>query len=106
MHLGEALDQRKPDGQSAARACTGLVALDERLEQARMQVRRDSRPVVGDAQEDFVSLRSDDDADGAAARRELERIVEQVGYDLLDPRPVGIDPRRARLERNAMTLEA
>src|SRR5581483_8267901 len=43
---------------------------------------------------------------GLAERRELERIVEQIGDDLVDACAVGVDPDRCRLQRDLVALEA
>ena len=65
---------------------------------------RDSDARVLHLEERVGPVGSDGHPNGAADRRVLERVGEQVSDDLLEPHAVGVDPHRHRLDTQAMRL--
>ena len=81
------------DGQTEAGAAADLLGRVERLEDPADRLLRDPRSGVGhDDRLSTIRFRARRHGDGAAARRELDRIVHQVGDHLLHPLLIGEDP--------------
>src|SRR5437763_253078 len=88
MELRETLHQGEAEAEALlAAAARALVGLAEGIEHERKEFRRDTRAAVAhvDASHRPFHARADTDR---AARRELDRVGEEVHEDL--PYPVGI----------------
>ena len=71
----------------------GAVGLREPLEDVRQEGRLDALSGVGDDDDDIVAGVLHLDAHASAARRELDRVRQQVPHDLLEAVLVGDDRR-------------
>ena len=81
----DGLDEGEAEA-GAAGAGAGGVAADEALEGARGQVGWEARSVVVDGE----AVGRPGDGDGAAVRGVLAGVGQQVGDDLVQPRPVTV----------------
>jgi len=88
-----------PDHMAVSGAVQAAFALHEEPEHALGRIRREALAFVRYAQHRRFAFLADADADAPAGGRELHGVVEQVGEDLLDPRPVRVDPHRRCVER-------
>jgi hypothetical protein len=83
--------------------------LHEQVEDRRQQRRRDPHPVVAHPHHREVALARCAHRDGAAARRVLGRVGEQVRHHLRQPRRVGLhqqaDRRHVHLQAVLPRLE-
>ena len=104
VKLDELADQREPDAEAARGPLRRLIALHEEVEDARQQVGAHAHAAVAHAQQGLAALDAGPDADGAAGGRELERVADEVGDDLLQPRGVPGHPHRAAVDRDVVTL--
>ncbi len=83
VQLGQVSGQRQADPQSPVRARGRAVPLAESIERVRQKIRRDSDPVVGDLKDGGVGLPRQPHVDVPPVRRELHRVRNQVGDNLL-----------------------
>src|SRR5438128_3708762 len=83
VKLDDVLHQREAEPEAAVRARARAVALAERLEDVRNELRRDPDARVGDDDLDARLGARETHAHAAARRRELDRVREQVPDDLL-----------------------
>src|SRR5256714_1570197 len=91
MQLGERPHQRQADPEAALRAVQRALALDEQAEDLRQHVAGDADALVLDPEHGIVALARRPHADGAAGRRVLHRVADEVQDDLLHAHGVGID---------------
>ena len=102
VQLDDAAHQREADAEAAARAIERALALREEVEDPRQQLGRDADAGVRarGARRSPVRARSSRHGEPPAGRV-LDRVVEQVGDHLLEPRRVGVDQQRVgrQLER-------
>src|SRR6185503_12490087 len=96
--------QREADAEAALAAVERALALHEKLEHPRQELRLDAAAVVldGDGGLAFAARRGE--ADLPALRRVLRGVVEQVGQHLREAREVAHQPYRVRahLEREPL----
>ena len=98
--MWRAMARPRPGAATAAGA--GAVDLVEALEDAVAVRARNARAVVLDLDEHVLLVAPDMDDDLAAGRRELDRVVDQVGQQLAQPILVANDDGRpARLDLHA-----
>src|SRR5262249_24099430 len=85
---------REAESQAALDAIRAVLALHEELEDAPDLLGRDALPVVGHPQDGAAVLGADLDRDRLARGAEFDGVIEEIGKDLLDARPVGLDENR------------
>src|SRR5262245_28784681 len=93
--VGDLANQREAQAEPAGGARRGAVALAERLEQRLQVALRDAGAVVLDLHRDAVAVAvhapARAQADAAAGRRELHRVVHEHVEDALEPLGVTLD---------------
>src|ERR671930_2767221 len=97
VQLNETPHECKAETEAALRAMQVLLALNKELENTGQQLTRDAAAIVGDAKHRLRCFLSHADADRSTRGRELERVVEQIGINLLQPRAVAPDPDGSRI---------
>src|SRR5204863_8886628 len=105
VRLREPFHQRQPDPESRARVARSL-ALREQPEHAIALFEQDSGALIADFEDRFAVLAANGERHCFPARSELERVVDQVRRDLLDPRAIAADPGRLDRYRDAVLPEA
>src|SRR5580765_8058631 len=105
VELGEPAHQGEADAEAAFSPVERLVALDEELEDARLQRLGHPDSGIADLEHGVMAGPADAYADRPAGWSELERVSDQVRDDLLDPRLVGVDPDRIEAALQAMGAE-
>src|SRR5690606_31910048 len=96
---GQGLDHGEPDAGPRDRLLMLAAAPDKRAEHRREDLWLDARTTIADPQAQRVGAATRRDLDRAAAdRRELDRVIEQVGDDLRERIPGQLDGRGHRLE--------
>ena len=88
VQIGHPACDREPEPGAAA---GGVLQRAEPHEDPLAVLRRDPGTVVGHLEPDHVAYLAGPDAYDAALRAVPGRVVEQVGQQLVQPRPVGID---------------
>ena len=83
MRFDELFDDRQSQAEAVVHPRRRGVGLAERLEDRRQEVARDARTRVGDDNLARVAAAADADVDGAALRRELDGVGQQVPQHLL-----------------------
>ena len=95
------VDQMLDDGEAEAEPAVGArrrpVGLPERLEDRSDEVRRYARSGVGDGELDEIVRAAQRQVHGAAFRRELDGVRQQIPDDLLEPRAVRVERADRRL---------
>src|SRR5262245_37232501 len=81
VQFHEIANERQPNAKSTRRPGWRRVFLGEAIEDARQESRVDARAAVRHSQNSFALDPLNGDTDGAATRRELHRIGEQVPDD-------------------------
>jgi hypothetical protein len=99
VHLDELARDREADAETACPASRAAVGLAEALEDVRQKTGDDPASRVGDAQYDLGIRSRQGDLDASVGGRELDRVREQVGDDLLQPIGVATDADRAAVYR-------
>src|SRR5262245_1346864 len=105
VELDETAHEAQADAQPAGGSIEIALALHEQLEHGRQQLRRDTGALVGDAQNRLVALAAHAHPDGAAARRELQRVRQEVHDDLLEAHAVGLDQDGLRVDGDDVMRE-
>jgi hypothetical protein len=108
VQLDDVPDEREAHAQTAACPGERLVALDEQVEQAWHQARRDADAVVPhpDDRPSRVLASFDGDLDQAVLRRVLDRIDDEVRQHLLQPHRVAAHVQRAAREIRLQLMPA
>ena len=112
MHLGQRFGECEANAQPALRALERRLELAEHVEDGFQLVRRDADAAVADTDDDFAGrdpvgrsrTRFGTQLDPPIDRREFRRVVENVRYDLRQPREVGIEVNRLGGERESELL--
>ncbi len=91
VHLHEALHDREPKTETAVTSGGGGVGLPEAVEDVGQELRRDPLTAVAHGDFHLAVDPSEHDSDAALAWRELDRVREQVPYDLLQAAGVTVD---------------
>ena len=94
VELREPARQRQAQAEAALGPVERRRTLDEEIEDSFEVVGSDARPVVADAERDASVLPRRGDRDASPLRRELDRVVQQVGDHLSEPRGIGLDEER------------
>ena len=96
VHFHQPSRQRQPDAQPTGRALEHRLRLMEHVEYPREDVGGDSDPGIADAHDGLVGLLVGGEPDVPCTRRELHRVVQDIGEDLHQPRTITVDENRAR----------
>ena len=92
VHLHQRLADRQPQAQAAELPRDRAFRLLEGVEDPRQRLRLDADPAVVHLDDHVLLVRPAADAHAAAVRRELDRVLQEVPEDLLEPGRVGLDP--------------
>ena len=90
MLLDERAHNRQAHAESTLRAIDSPLTLLEEIEYPRQQFRGDALAVVPDLQDRLLAGGANRHLDLSVVRRVLERIVDEIGDDLLEPRFVRV----------------
>src|SRR5437899_5056285 len=102
----ERFRQREADPEAALRPIESALALDEELEYAVTEVRRDPGTGICDLEHCRVSILRQSYRHAATGRRVFQRIADEVLEDLFDPCLVGVDPHRRHLGGDPVPRES
>src|ERR1700745_4249428 len=102
MQLDEPADEREAEPHPTLRAVQCLSALGEDLEDLRQQLWLDSLTVVADAKLRLLADAVERNLDLAACLGVLDRVLEQIGDDLLEAHGIAVDEERSAAEMNEM----
>src|SRR5215467_9657348 len=91
MQLDELLDHGQTDSHARLRTTGARISLTKNLEDMRQKRRVNSLPVVAHLQHDVVNVFFETNGDDAAARRKLDRVVQEIPDDLFEPDRVRLD---------------
>src|SRR5262245_26020699 len=104
MRLDQLAHDREPHAETAVASIEPALALDEQIENARQELGRDADAAVLHAQHRLIAFGLDLHDDGAARRRVLQRIRQEVREHLLQPRAVTMNRRTAETQRELMSI--
>src|SRR5690348_8389105 len=96
VHFDQTFYQRKSQSQTSGFGTEHRLRLRKRLENARHELFWYSDSRVGHRELRTVSVFLHAYFDVPMRRRELQRVVQQVADNLLNPRWIGFDPRALR----------
>ena len=104
VRFGELLGDRETEPEASLPAL-GARPLVEHVEDTREQLRAHADAGVPNPERDGVSITLQSDIDAPTARREFERVVQQVRDDLVQARRIPVDVHVVRhAEGDADTL--
>ena len=100
MRLGQVTDEREPEAEATVAARGARVGLPEAFKDIRQKIAGDALPVVLHRQLHRSAGARQAHGDHPAFRGELDRVVDEVPEDLLQPIRVSFDARRRGIQRN------
>src|SRR6266849_9350191 len=83
------------DVQAEARSAADVLRREERLEDPRLDLRRDAWPIVGDLDQDADVLPGGADSQVSLAVHRVDGIVDEIGPDLVELAAVRVDTGQA-----------
>ena len=104
MHLHQPARQCQPDAQATGGAIENRFRLVEHVEHPREDVGGNSYPRIADPHDGLVGLLVGGEPDVPATRRELHRVVQDIGEDLHQPRAITVDKNWTRGQRCVQCL--